>query len=1114
MVLLVGAIPMTSVHVHASETEEHVHAEEETVAPVTEEIELVTEETEPVTEETEPVTEETAPVTEETEPVTEETEPVTEETEPVTEETEPVTEETEPVAEETEPVTEETEPVAKEIFEEMPVEGETNFADEDLPSSEELFAGYVEQQFYGEIKSANGIPAVYGTAAGARLTGNDKIIYDAMVPYIKQLANGTRTKATISVGQSVSYQGTNYIPDVQATFSGTTVNHRKIVMALLIDMPFECYWFDKTTGWAPFGLNNRNTGNCAYYEISFTVTKAYRGSSAYYTNATTTKAAANSAANAKNVVANYASYSDYDKLLAYKNWICNAVSYDHDAVNNGSYANNNNPWQLIYAFDGNPNTNIVCEGYSKAFMYLCDLSTFAGDVTCITATGVAGGPHMWNVVAFNGGKYMVDVTNSDAGCIGQNGGMFMTGASGSVSYGYTFLGVKYTYDEDDLNTWGSGSSSMLSLNSTSCKNHSFGGWTNGSGKLRTRNCVYCNLKDTAASSTCNHSYSSKVTSPTCTAQGYTTYTCTYCGNSYKDNYTDALGHNYVNYVCTRCGAESPQTPEPPVLPEEPEYDFTCTTDEKLELYIDSVKKCTFTVSDTTIAKVTKTTYESITGGYRSNVEITPLKPGTVTLTAKDSGGTIRATAVLYFTEGSHKLKYSHTQTAATCTTVGTDVYKCEYCSYTETRTVNALGHTGGTATCSAKAKCTRCGTSYGNLNPNKHSYQKTTVAPTTTEQGYDLYTCSGCGHSYKDNYTEPKKLTAPSVTVYVEAQTGKPYLQWKAVTGAKSYRVYRATSKSGTYKEIGQTTLTNFHDDGASVGKTYYYKVKSAADGRTSSYSAAKSGYCICAQPTGSITQTASSGKVKLKWGKVSGAKKYYVYRATSQNGSYEKITSTTKTYYTDSSAKVGKTYYYKIKAVASNTKYNSTLSYCTIYKGMRICAQVDLSLKIASNGAPYLSWDKVSGAAGYRIYRADSANGYYTLIDATESDSYKDKTAEFGRTYYYRVNVIGSKSGTDSVPATGMKILVACAKPSVSIKLSSKKPKVSWKSVPNAEEYAVYRATSKSGKYTKVAIVSGTSYTDKKAKKGKTYYYKVKAIGPTSATNSAYSSVVKIKVK
>lgn len=48
-----------------------------------------------------------------------------------------------------------------------------------------------------------------------------------------------------------------------------------------------------------------------------------------------------------------------------------------------------------------------------------------------------------------------------------------------------------------------------------------------------------------------HSYSTKVTSATCTKKGYTTYTCA-CGDTYKADYVNP-SHNYVNNVCTNCG---------------------------------------------------------------------------------------------------------------------------------------------------------------------------------------------------------------------------------------------------------------------------------------------------------------------------------------------------------------------------------------------------------------------------------------------------------------------------------------------------------------------------------------------------------------------------------
>ena len=59
-----------------------------------------------------------------------------------------------------------------------------------------------------------------------------------------------------------------------------------------------------------------------------------------------------------------------------------------------------------------------------------------------------------------------------------------------------------------------------------------------------------------------HEYKAVVTEPTCTEQGYTTYTCTKCNDSYVDNYTNALGHDFGEWklttpaTCTESGVET------------------------------------------------------------------------------------------------------------------------------------------------------------------------------------------------------------------------------------------------------------------------------------------------------------------------------------------------------------------------------------------------------------------------------------------------------------------------------------------------------------------------------------------------------------------------------
>ena len=64
---------------------------------------------------------------------------------------------------------------------------------------------------------------------------------------------------------------------------------------------------------------------------------------------------------------------------------------------------------------------MVCEGYSKAFKYLCDLTWTGSDseVACYLPTGTMdGGDHMWNIVSIGGVNYLTDITNCDSGTIG------------------------------------------------------------------------------------------------------------------------------------------------------------------------------------------------------------------------------------------------------------------------------------------------------------------------------------------------------------------------------------------------------------------------------------------------------------------------------------------------------------------------------------------------------------------------------------------------------------------------------------------------------------------------------------------------------------------------
>lgn len=174
-----------------------------------------------------------------------------------------------------------------------------------------------------------------------------------------------------------------------------------------------------------------------------------------------------------------------------------------------------------------------------------------------------------------------------------------------------------------------------------------------------------------------------------------------------------------------------------------------------------------------------------------------------------------------------------------------------------------------------------------------------------------------------------ESIVSPVVKATYMGASGKPYIKWNAVANASKYEVYRATTKNGTYTLLGTTTATHYTDNKAGSGYTYYYKVRAISKVKSTAnsvFSVPVAGICHCAKPTVKITT--SAGKPKLTWNAVAGTSKYYIYRSTEANGTFEHLYSTKNLFYTNKSAVAGTTYYYKVKAVSKvKSSANSVFS-------------------------------------------------------------------------------------------------------------------------------------------------------------------------------------------
>lgn len=275
-----------------------------------------------------------------------------------------------------------------------------------------------------------------------------------------------------------------------ATPGGVDPSLARVANALMYDLPYDLYWFWKTVGYSAgtgmtedqdssFGPENDVYG-AKWYITSLNVTMIFDvlpdyaesdGSSIDIHTVDAAKATATKTArdNAQAIVNANVGKSDYNKLKAFCDAIKERAEYNQTELETSEYYKSNDyygmgantyygdAWQLIYVFDNDLTNNVVCEGYSKAFKYLCDLSgvteswadpSFACRIVTGQMTGGTGaGGHMWNIVNLGNRNYLVDVTNCDGTSVGAPYYLFLRApTSGSYAAGYSYYIAKSGYE--------------------------------------------------------------------------------------------------------------------------------------------------------------------------------------------------------------------------------------------------------------------------------------------------------------------------------------------------------------------------------------------------------------------------------------------------------------------------------------------------------------------------------------------------------------------------------------------------------------------------------------------------------------------------------------------
>ena len=331
-------------------------------------------------------------------------------------------------------------------------------------------------------------------------------------------------------------------------------------------------------------------------------------------------------------------------------------------------------------------------------------------------------------------------------------------------------------------------------------------------------------------------------------------------------------------------------------------------------------------------------------------------------------------------------------------------------------------------------------------------------------------------------------------------------LSWNKIAGVYGYRLYYKTS-SGGWKRFKDTTATSFTDSGVSPNRTETYTIRcidkngSTISGFNSTGWSKK--YTPVAPTISKLDIT--TGGIKISWNKIAGVYGYRLYYKTSSGG-WKRFKDTTATSFTDSGVSPNRTETYTIRCIDKNGNTISSFNSNGWSKKYTPAAPTISKLDNTSGGIK-LSWNKIAGVYGYRLYYKTSSGGWKRFKDTTAT-SFTDSGVSPNRTETYTIRCIDKNGNTVSgFYSRGWSKKYTPVAPTITrLSNTSKGVSVTWNKIAGVYGYRLYRKYD-GGSWTKVKDTTSTSFTDSGAKKGRKATYTVRCIDRKGKTVSGFNS-------
>ncbi|MFB7289211.1 fibronectin type III domain-containing protein [Actinacidiphila glaucinigra] len=275
-----------------------------------------------------------------------------------------------------------------------------------------------------------------------------------------------------------------------------------------------------------------------------------------------------------------------------------------------------------------------------------------------------------------------------------------------------------------------------------------------------------------------------------------------------------------------------------------------------------------------------------------------------------------------------------------------------------------------------------------------------------------------------------KPLAPAGLKAVYSTGTYKATLTWARNPEADlaGYRVYRRTG-SGAWTRISGTaavTRTSYTDAPAPTGDAYTYAVTAVdkagnASGRSAGATVTSADRTGPAAP-GAFTAASGAAGNTLRWTASAGATRYEIQRAILPGTAFTTTATTGATKYEDTSAVLEQSYAYRVRALdAAGNASAFTASAEATRDSTAPPVPTGLTVAAETTDGVSLTWTGGGGdTAGYRVYRAASANGARTLIGSPQRAAYADLTGDPGRPYWYQVAAVDA-AGNESARTTAV---------------------------------------------------------------------------------------------